>query len=225
MNQLNNHLLSEIFSFLATRYQIPLRFVCKRWNSLIPSIPKEEYDLVRFVEYENLFKWAYSLGCSTHYWIEYSMVQRSSISLLDWWFNLGKSKFDARLFNEAAGAGQIQNIIWLEKIGLQCCSENFLSACKEGQLAVLKWSKERNIPLDPLSLHYTIESGNIEMMEWLINEGFHLDSYDFENGCKSNDLKTLEWLKQKQCPTENLNHLMLQLKEPTKIWLQTNGYL
>jgi hypothetical protein len=157
----------------------------------------------------------------------------NAIPFLEWAHVLdGKLLLCRGALRKAASYGHVELLEWFQKKGVPWSSLALVSAATTGQLHVLRYSKEKKLPLPPPgSMSRSALSGNLDVLRWVKENNFHLENC-FSWASLSGHVHVLEWLlteggvrpdlaEQRKCYRNAAGNSHMEVFR----WLHDNGFL
>eukprot|EP00594_Rhizosolenia_setigera_P017174 CAMPEP_0178961476 /NCGR_PEP_ID=MMETSP0789-20121207/13729_1 /TAXON_ID=3005 /ORGANISM="Rhizosolenia setigera, Strain CCMP 1694" /LENGTH=326 /DNA_ID=CAMNT_0020645317 /DNA_START=193 /DNA_END=1173 /DNA_ORIENTATION=- len=135
------------------------------------------------------------------YFVDISAAFRGKLSVLKWYHTKGLLFNVSLCADHAARIGHLDIIQWLqEEEDLELRGGFYYYAVCGGQLHILKWLRERQVPWSGWTFASAAEKGNMNILQWLHDEGCPWpedNGEDYYHRVCEGDLKpgVVDWLR------------------------------
>ena len=102
--------------------------------------------------------------------------------------------------SHAAGAGQLHIVQWLREQNIPCDSGTCTAAADSGHLEILQWCHTHGVEWDEDTFGAAADGGHWPVLNYLYDNGCPWDSFTCSKAAAEGRLEVLQWLRSKGCP-------------------------
>lgn len=198
MDRLITDVVRLILERLSPEARYVARFVCKRWNSLLPKQKNSTITAANFTFDLKLVQWAYSLQLPLGNYAS-EIGRHGNIEVYSWSLEKGFWMSHYYFIRHAVIHGQLEFLQWIHchDKGVEYIEQNdyvYEEAIKHDHLEIMKWMLSLKVTLSDEDTLIAAKYGRLKILQWMVEIGCILSSDVLERAVSFNQFEVAEWL-------------------------------
>ena len=166
----------------------------------ILAASKGHFEIMKWLHEVNCPEGTFYMGQGDEMNVFSTAAEFGSLEIMKW-LNEKGYEMDMWTFPLASMHGNIQNMKWLKKKGCLWNHLTGETMVRCGDLENIIWAKKNGFTLfDEYTYVVAATTGNMKIMQWLKDNDIPMDEACFERAARKGNMEMMKWLKKNKCP-------------------------